>query len=146
MNYSAINSILDDFEKVFKDLKVNHNLSHAVIERWRWDLPNITLTWLAEDAIWRNIHVLVDAARGAADPFIEKVEVNAWQDLQRDNRWIRRWQHQVIRKAIAYNKLQWQDDHAFASGYILVAHWTSKDLTNQQPLSQAAAEFLEQQL
>jgi hypothetical protein len=137
MDYTAIDSILDDFQKIFKEMKVSHSSPHATIERWRWDLPQISFMWLAEDAIWRNINVLVDTTQGIAEPIIERVEVNAWQDVQKDNRWIRRWWNEVLYESISYEKFRsWEYDNTFTKCFKTVTTWTLEDLKAQQPLSQ----------
>jgi hypothetical protein len=144
MDYTALDSILDDFQRVFKEMKVKYNLPHTTIERWRWDLPQISLMWLAEDAIWRNINVLIDVTQGMAEPFVERIEVNAWQDVQKDNRWVRRWWNQIMYESIAYNRFRSAEyDNAFVRCYETVAKCTLDDLKAQQPLSQSTVDFLE---
>jgi hypothetical protein len=146
MDYSALDSILDDFQKVFKEIKVNYTLPNATIERWHWDLPQISLMWLGEDAIWRNINVLLDSTQGVAEPWVERVEINAWQDVQKDNRWIRRWRNLVVYESIEYKKFNtWEYDNAFVKCYEAVAQWTLDDLNAQKPLSQEAVDFLEEE-
>jgi hypothetical protein len=42
-DYASADTLLDDVQKVLKDIKERYHLAHAVIERWRWDLPQISL-------------------------------------------------------------------------------------------------------
>jgi hypothetical protein len=146
MNYSVIDPILDDFEKVLKELRVKYSIPHATIERRRLDLPQISLSWLAEDAIWRNINVLIDIEQSTADGFVSRIEINAWQDVREHNRWIRRWRHQDLYVGNMVESLQpWHHEKIFIKGYNTVSHWTPSDLTSHHPFAQAAAELLEQQ-
>jgi hypothetical protein len=137
MNYSLIDSILDDFQKVFKEIKVKDDLTNATIERWRWDLPEISLIWRGRDAIWRNIHVLLDTERTTHEILFGQIEINAWLDGQKDNRWIRRWRHEVIIE----EKIM--DMHSLWAGYETVNRWTAEVLTNEKSLSEVASAFLD---
>jgi hypothetical protein len=137
MAYPIIDRILDEFEGVFKEIKIKYRLPNASIERWRWDLPEIRLLWKAQDAIWRNINVLLDTP--PIEATIGWMEVNAWLDVQKDNRWIRRWQHQVIVKnTILLPYSAWES-------YEVVARWNPEQLTHEQPLSETASTWLDQQ-
>jgi hypothetical protein len=136
MNHPIVDRILDEFEGIFKEIKMKHHLPNVSIERWRWDLPEIRLLWKAQDAIWRNINILVDTP--PTDPTIGLMEVNAWLDVQKDNRWIRRWQHRIIVKnglLIPYNV--WDS-------YEEVARWNPEKLTYERPLSESASTWLAQ--
>ena len=136
MNYPIIDRILDEFEGVFKEVKIKYHLPNASIERWRWDLPEIRLLWKAQDAVWRNINVLVDTSQ--TEPILGSMEVNAWLDVQKNNRWIRRWQHQVIIKDGPLLPYKVWDS------YEEVARWNPEKLTHEQPLSEAASTWLAQ--
>jgi hypothetical protein len=140
MQYSLIDPILDDIQKVFKDLQVKHDLAHASIERWRWDLPQISLTWKGQDATWRNMNMLLETEGNTQQYPNGQLEINAWQDIRKDNRWFRRRQHQPIAKG-AYPTIV----ASLEQSYEVVAHWTVEDLTNQVPLSEAASALLDQQ-
>jgi hypothetical protein len=137
MDYPIIDRILDEFEGVFKEIKIKYRLPNASIERWRWDLPEIRLLWKAQDAIWRNINVLLD--RSQIDKTIGSMEVNAWLDVQKDNRWIRRWQHQVVVHNTTILPYSAWDS------YDMVAHWNPEKLTHEQPLSEPTSTWLGQQ-
>jgi hypothetical protein len=137
MNHPIIDRTLDEFEGIFKEIKIKYRLPNASIERWRWDLPEIRLLWKAQDAIWRNINILVDTP--PIEEAIGSLEVNAWLDVQKDNRWIRRWQHQVIVKnALLLSYSVWDS-------YDMVARWNPEKLTHEQPLSEPASRWLDQQ-
>jgi hypothetical protein len=137
MNHAIVDRILDGFEGVFKEIKIKYHLTNASIERWRWDLPEIRLLWKAQDAIWRNINVLLDTSR--IDQTVGLMEVNAWLDVQKDNRWIRRWQHQIIVKNGGLHPYSaWES-------YDVVASWNPEKLTSEQPLSEPASTWLDQQ-
>jgi hypothetical protein len=146
MDYPTVDRILDDFNKILKALQVQYNLPDAKIERWRWDMPQISLSWLAQDAIWRTINVLVRSDGNAQGYFTCQIEVNAWQDIREANRWIRRWRHQSIYEGIVDDlSSSRQYDDIFLQSYQTVTHWNHYDLKEEQLLSPAAAELLEQQ-
>lgn len=137
MDYPLTDRILDEFEGVFKEIKIKYRLPNASIERWRWDLPEIRLLWKAPDAIWRNINVLLDTSQ--INRTVGSMEVNAWLDVQKDNRWIRRWQHQVI--------IQNGELHPYSAwgSYEIVSSWNTDRLSLEQSLSEPTSTWLDQQ-
>ena len=137
MNDAIADRILDGFEGVFKEIKIKYHLTNASIERWRWDLPEIRLVWKAQDAIWRNINVLLDTSQ--IEKTIGSMEVNAWLDVQKDNRWIRRWQYQVI------TNNDMLDPYSAWTSYEVVGSWNADQLTREQPLSEPTSTWLDQQ-
>jgi hypothetical protein len=138
MDYQMVDQILDDFQKDFKEIKVKDDLANASIERWRWDLPQIRLVWKQQDVMWRNINILLDTLQSEGDRLIGRIEVNAWLDVQKDNRWIRRWQHQLIREGPINHQLVWES-------YEIVVRWNPSELPYEEPLSEAASMLLDQQ-
>jgi hypothetical protein len=112
-------------------------LPNASIERWRWDLPEIRLLWKAQDAIWRNINVLLDTSQ--TNRTVGSMEVNAWLDVQKDNRWIRRWQHQfIIQNGELHPYIAWDS-------YEIVSSWNTDRLSLEQSLSEPTSTWLDQQ-
>jgi hypothetical protein len=91
MDYSEFDRELDGIELALRELVRTHDLRQTRIERWRWDVPEITLTWQGEDLIWRSITTFLAAVRQGY------IEVNAWRDTPRDGGWFRRWNHIQVR-------------------------------------------------
>jgi len=139
MNNQTIDQALDDVQKIFKEIKITHDLSHATVERWRWDVPQISLRWKGIDAICRSITVLIDTIQTTETRLISRIGVNAWLDQQKDNRWVRRWKYSLMGQT---NPLA---DYILLRSYDTVAKWTLDELTSQQPLPEATSAFLDQQ-
>lgn len=95
-NYEEIDKILSAVEEVFLSLAAKHKLKQVNIERWRWDEPVITLAWVGDDSISRNIHALI---RPEGSYFYKLlVEINAWQDEDREGgkMRVRHWQRKEV--------------------------------------------------
>lgn len=127
--HKELDKILDDVEEAFLSLIIERKIRRATIERWRWDEPVITLSWVGADDISRNAHALVE---GNSPAYSLKIEVNAWRDKDRqegDER-VRHWQHKEI------DLVSVSDDmillrQALGKGYSIVANWTEQDLQRQ---------------
>lgn len=94
-NHHAINSILDAAESALLDVAVEHHLRGVNVERWRWDQPEVVMSWLTfgeSRELDKNIRVFVGV--GGAAPFTCSVESNVWLDEHRSgNKIVRHWEY-----------------------------------------------------
>ena len=133
MDYSGFDQLLDEIELALHKLVSTYYLRQVLIERWRWDMPEITLMWYGEDAIWRSIMTFLTTAREG------HIEVNAWRDVPREGGWIRRWRHEEVRRGSV------ETDSWCEAAYQKVAHWDELMLIHDHPLSQDAVAWIETQ-
>ena len=95
MNYGELNPVLDGLEPLLLRLAGEKRLMGATAERWRWDEPTITLTWVDRGTgIGKNIGLsIVDDP-----PSTVTIEVNAWLDKDRNEgaTRVRQWQNQIV--------------------------------------------------
>ncbi len=90
-NYDAINAILDAAEGYLLGLAAEHQLREINIERWRWDQPEIAMSWSPRGGLLelgKNIRVFVSA--GGSSTLMCSVESNAWVDEHQPNNSITR--------------------------------------------------------
>lgn len=90
-NHDAINAILDAAETALLSAAVRHQLRGITIERWRWDQPEIVMSWVpigGTPELGKNIRVYVQV--GAPAPFTCSVASNAWLDEPLSHDTIRR--------------------------------------------------------
>ena len=73
MDFAKLDKFLDDVQPLLLRLASEHALKQPAVERWRWDEPAVSLTWLGPENISRNMRAVIDGETLAA-------EVNAWQD------------------------------------------------------------------
>jgi hypothetical protein len=134
---AGIGLVLDELDEHLNRIAKEKRLE--TVERWRWDEPAIRLSWFADDAIGRNVQVLVN--RLDAGVFEVVTEVNAWKDSDvQAARRVRHWQHEQIPDAphvkVCDQQLHVQESlpsllqHAFS----LVASWNLEDLSLTAPL------------
>jgi hypothetical protein len=97
-----LNALLELVQKLFATLIEREGIQQSSIERWRWDYPLITITWITH-GINRNINVLVAYSQEdiylaiPAEPVIEAIEVNVWKDSdEADRTRVRRWRHERV--------------------------------------------------
>jgi hypothetical protein len=135
--YVLFNQILDAIHEVLSGIMKDQRLSHANIERWRWDMPDIALTWLGKDVIWRNITTLITEVQPGGKKPQGFIEVNAWHDERRKNSWVRCWKHETIENGRVAPE-RWCH-----KAYETVISWNKKMLENQHSLSEQAAAVLE---
>lgn len=94
-NNHAINVILDSAETALLGIAVKHHLHGITVERWRWDQPEIVMSWFPygrSPDLGKNIRVFVSV--GGPTPFTCSVESNAWLDEHRpDNTIVRHWEN-----------------------------------------------------
>ena len=91
-NYDAINAILDAVETVFLSIAVEHRLRGIETERWRWDQPEIVMSWFPvprSTDVGKNIRIFVKM--GGPTHFICAVESNAWFDEHEGDTIVRHW-------------------------------------------------------
>lgn len=137
MKPEEINKILDEVQGVFHTLlsEKPDELKQPAIERWRWDEPGITLTWIGPDHIGRNIHASV-AAPNDYRPRLE-IQVNAWKDEDQGPEGMtsgRRWRHDpvdIIDIPFEMGPLR----KVVKEGYSKVAAWNVKFLNKQAVLA-----------
>jgi hypothetical protein len=107
-SFKELDALLEAIRTIFVLLIQRESLKEESIEKWRWDYPVITLTWVA-DRMNRNINVLAGYSQEngylstTPEPIIEVVEVNVWKDVdESEGIRVRNWRHEVIvRKAKA---------------------------------------------
>lgn len=125
VNYEELDGILDTVEEVFLALTVELGLKQTSIERWRWDEPVITLTWVGSDDISRNIHALIIPE--GSFPYKLLVEGNAWQDKDEVEGRIRvrKWQHVEIDREVSPDRSELR--RAIDKAYSKVSEWRSTE-------------------
>lgn len=134
VNYSELDAILGAVEPLLLSCAGEFKLQRTSIERWRWDEPQITLTWSARDGtdINRSVQVSIDEKTLATS-----VEITGWRDEDRDEgiTRVRSWKHVVTTSHLDPGdiaaKLPSKLKHAFTK----VASWTPKDLSQQKLIS-----------
>jgi hypothetical protein len=106
-------------------------LRQARIERWRWDIPEITLAWYGEDAaIWRSIATLLTTVSEG------HIEVNAWRDMPQAGGWIRKWGHAIVHSGSVVA------ESSYEAAYQEVAGWDEARLMEEHALSQDAVALI----
>ena len=95
--FPAINAILDAAEPALLRVAAKHELREIKVERWRWDQPEIVLSWVSWGTtadLSRNIRVYVRAIGPSL--YQCSVESNVWLDEpQVGNALVRHWEHYV---------------------------------------------------
>jgi hypothetical protein len=91
--YDVLAEILDIVQNALVELLTSKNLRRPSIERWRWDQPVVTLSWVAPDYIDRNINAMV--LHDTTNPSVLHIEANAWKDdsVGIPYRSVRLWKH-----------------------------------------------------
>jgi hypothetical protein len=138
-----LDRILSAIHPLLAQLAVEHRLEPHAIERWHWDAPEISLSWLDGHMglINKSLRFYVDLNGGGdVSPFLVKSEVNAWQDLDAIGGAIRRWQHQTLKGALEVGAAEELRGKVFEliqlrdRGYETVSRWRSEDLTRTERL------------
>ncbi len=132
-DYEKLNEILDEVQTNFALLLVQQRLRRASIERWRWDQPAITLSWIGGDDVNRNMNALI--VEHGPLPTGLSIEVNAWKDKVLDTgRMMRLWNHRATgRLSLPVQPNQLVELVQLA--YNMVAQWSLSDLTEEEPIS-----------
>jgi len=102
LDYEKLDKVLSNFESCLILLAKEKRLTRQSITRWRWDEPDLMLSW-EEGNLGKNIHILI-VDNGSK----VKVECNAWQDKDHEEKGSevkvvrkRRWGHKEIGRADA---------------------------------------------
>jgi len=131
MDYSDFDRVLDRIESILHNLVSAKELRQARIERWRWDIPEITLTWNRQDAaIWGSITTLLTTESEG------RIEVNAWRDMPQAGGWIRKWDHAIVHSGNVV------EESLYEAAYQKVALWNETTLREVHALSQDAVALL----
>lgn len=134
MNYEELDRILDTVEEVLLSLANEYKLKQASIERWRWDEPVITLTWVGSDHISRNIHALI--TQEGFSPYKLLVEGNVWQDKDEAEGKIRvrHWQQAEVDSVQVPLDMP-QLRRAIGEAHSKVSKWSTGDLERKAHLT-----------
>lgn len=93
--FAAIDAILDAAETALLRVAAGHELREIKVERWRWDQPEIVMSWISPGMtadFGRNIRVYVRDA--GASLYQCSVESNVWLDeLLSGNALVRHWEN-----------------------------------------------------
>ncbi len=138
-----LDRILSAIQPLLAQLAAEHRLEPHAIERWHWDAPEISLSWLDGQLglINKSLRFYVDLNGGGdGSPFLVNSEVNAWQDLDAIGSAIRRWQHQTLKGALEVGAAEELRGIVLElillrdRGYETVSRWRSEDLTRIERL------------
>jgi hypothetical protein len=138
-----LDRILDELQPTLAQLAAEHRLEPHALERWHWDAPEISLSWLDERAglINKSLRFYVDLRQGESfPPFVVRAEINAWQDLDAIGGALRRWRHQTVEGALLLTGVEDVKSRVFEvielrdRGYRVVSGWTVEDLTRTEHL------------
>src|SRR6266511_5894703 len=94
--YEELDRLLDIAEPALHTIAAEHGLHQARVDRWRWDQPEVVLSWVDRDRqdIGKSIRFYIDEEDGF---FLCSVECNAWRDRpDKAGRPVRRWRHEAI--------------------------------------------------
>ena len=95
VEFGKIDQILDVIERGMLAVASEHGLRGSKIERWRWEKPEILMSWAPSrqfPSVGKNIRVLVKPER--TDSFHLNFESNAWYDeRQKPDSFTRYWDH-----------------------------------------------------
>lgn len=136
-NYDELDGILNNVEQFIPPLVTQYELTQVSIERWRWDEPVITLSWVGGDDISRNIHALV--TEGSSSTYELAVEINAWQDEDREEGKVRvrNWYHEEVERcSVPPNGHELQE--ILNTACMKVIGWTRETLTEQTHVASRA--------
>jgi hypothetical protein len=134
--YEELDRLLDVAEPVLHAVAAEHGLNQARVDRWRWDQPEVVLSWVDGDRqnVAKSIRFSVDEGDGF---FLCSVEVNAWRDgPDKAGRPVRRWRHEAIGAWRVGGAEEASADRGRASetlgkAYDTVAEWDARSLTKR---------------
>lgn len=148
--YKELDAILDAVQELFTAIVEREGLVQSSIERWRWDYPVITLTWVAS-GINRNINVLLGYVQDdgllspSSEPVIEVVEVNAWKDRDvADGNRVRNWRQAIIVRKAKTGRDQERLEllgRSIQLAYKEVSSFTENQLDRQTVIASASSGF-----
>jgi hypothetical protein len=128
----AWKAILDRIERAADELV--RKLAVEVV-RGRWDAPEITLQWYADDDIGKAIQVLITGSPGAYEL---RISVSAWKDLEPIH--VRQWRSEediVEPMPVPTNPTQLDIDELsrlLRKAYTIVYQLTEEDLNQKDAL------------
>jgi hypothetical protein len=134
--YEELDRILDVAEPALHALAAVHGLHEARIDRWRWDQPEVVLSWLDRDRqdVAKSIRFYIDEE----DDLVRcSVEVNAWRDgPDKAGRPVRKWRHEAIgawrvRGAEEASADRGRVSETLAKAFDTVAEWDARSLTKR---------------
>lgn len=133
-SHEELDTILSRAGEVLSALAEENDLHHANVEHWRWDVPAVSLSWLAADDIGRN--VLARVCPGLR-PEVE-VESNAWSDLATSEGGdVRQWQHKRVGSfPIGADPAMLRD--LLANALFVASAWKPEDLKRSELLTTAS--------
>jgi len=124
-----LNAVVENVALKLRHLADRYGLPvSAQIERWRWDIPSVSLCWTLEDHVARSILAFVKSA----EPLLE-VEINACKD----EGGFRLWRHQVV-NAIAVKSVDKEFEPLADRAFKTVSEWRSESLEAKAPLPASA--------
>lgn len=128
VDYAGLDAILDTLEELLSPF--TNNLNRASIERWRWDEPVMTLTWVGSDQVARNIHALIVEKAPYSEGRTVEVEVNAWRDEDSEDGQarVRKWRHQNM-GAVSTDDVP-KLRSTLTQALDVVSRWNLEDLQN----------------
>jgi hypothetical protein len=94
-SFEAINRLLDECEAELLALAATHRLTNTRFTRWRWDQPDITMSWFTgrHKLLGRNIRIAVGVEEQTHE-LKGVVESNIWLDRELPNSGLfRHWDH-----------------------------------------------------
>jgi hypothetical protein len=97
IDFELINRVLDNAETALLGIAVDHRITGARVERWRWDQPEVVMSWefgRGPERRGKNLRVSVRAVGGHR--LVCALESNVWHDRTwTDGALLRNWQHFV---------------------------------------------------
>jgi hypothetical protein len=139
LTFEEIDQVLSLVESILHTVAAEHGLRQARIDRWRWDQPEIVLSWITQDTqnIAKSIRFDVNDEK---DFYHWSVEVNAWKDERQEGKHLRRWRHEQIAVGPPLFGLDdMRDDRMLLiekvkEAYRTVAGWNLEELTSEHYL------------
>lgn len=88
-----IEELLNVIEPILLQRAGASGLGGTRVERWRWDEPDVTLTWTDHAGVGKSVHAVIDTEKSTV-----RLEVNAWRDKDFEDGKVRvrNWRHQTI--------------------------------------------------
>lgn len=127
------NEVLLEIERFYYKLIVDKELKNTKVEKWRWDIPYISLVWISnDDFINRNINSIIIVEKNPKINTENKfqIEINAWKDQDEE----RKWYHEKI---IEIQKYESSNAKKYIyQAYEEVSALTKSNLTNKKKLTQ----------
>lgn|SRR3989344_167638 len=132
----GIDKILDktqeEFSVVFQEAnakrrKLHKKLLTFIPERYRWDEPAISFTWVSNNI---NRSVVADV-----DGRTVNVEINAWKDAEEGGTTLRNWNNKLIGNSASGTP---REHELLRMAFQKVSSWKLSDLNRENPLSRGA--------